>query len=1141
RRTEPEAFYLDVFFNAQPTAHYDANKRHKPSNALVPTSIAYAGGQATFAVDMGLDFATRLMILKGNFTSISLAIYGELASDPPPATYPEPKQLPSVEPSPLLPSLDPSNSPDPTSLAKQLLTLIDDAPPLPLLIRLMFCLKPSNEDWENPDFPYLYADLDYAADAQHFDLQEAYAAIGRPIADDTSAESFVRFAEKVASCIEQKNSDQTYYLSGILARAASQHPALAPALLERVDLETIMEPSHMDSSVLQRLLTACTNPIIAGHLQADWFLSLLSVTISNPAVESSTKANANKLKVRILGWPILEDALSNTQADFSLATQLLREIGCEEQSFGVWLACEVMHEDLRTKLAENSVMPFPLLHPPALFRSELAAAGVSHDEFIAFLRAYLGVACVLAVFAWSDSLGSKVCRERTLAVIRLWQEVDGYREIVNHLLLLRQMVFRLECNLNNDPPTSSGISTERILLSLASYNPGSMLSPDMIKCSLNLQHPLSAITEDERLTMRRLAIIAEDGAPAAVEVLGQRYESPMKMEDIRSIRVSLTIMERELENGVEGEWRALEALWGERRHGLVTMLAEALSVIISDIRSFFSLRPPPETSQHVLAELFETARDLLKVMVRLVPAYPLPSRPMCMLVADIADLFVCTDSADMLYSQASPACIAAQSSRQACIDAVRTLCQPSEGTPLTRHDGKSNACVVLRTLLEHGLRCGDTDPAYHILQVFSLIDHLLPFAASPGDEGQAMWLREVLPNVLSELKVFFRALDTDNRVHFAKRLANLDSGVLGIGEWLVSEELSYLENMMKELQGGISDGGRTPRTQFTHCQVSSSLKFVCDLVAAGNTSPWCLQYLTTDPVAVASLKTSLSALLDLFHWSEFLIGIGLSLSANWARNFDQSLGVVIVQILLRDQDVSPGNQRVILDLAWNVLQDVDRAAVDSERVRVELSSRLAQMARSLDQSLTLEPEDPTPDLLLSITEWLIKPVSSNESKVCLDLTANHLSNILQRIKAGSTQNRTAIVENLEGWISVSGDEKPVSLRPLPDHFILSVHDLEGLLQDRMDVDVPSTPPQKPLSHSQDVFGLVTVSPPTALLRSPAVTGLTKTYANNDFRQLRQTPSARQNTSRLPSMHVDVGAMGPPEGTMLTLIYYRNSS
>ena len=79
--------------------------------------------------------------------------------------------------------------------------------------------------------------------------------------------------------------------------------------------------------------------------------------------------------------------------------------------------------------------------------------------------------------------------------------------------------------------------------------------------------------------------------------------------------------------------------------------------------------------------------------------------------------------------------------------------------------------------------------------------------------------------------------------------------------------------------------------------------------------------------------------------------------------------------------------------------------------------------------------------------------------------------------------------------------------------------IEDLL--RQPTPEPSTPPRKALN--QDVLSLVAISPP-ALIRSPAATGLTKTYLNNDFRQLRQAPSARQNTSRLPSMHVDVGSL-----------------
>ena len=46
-----------------------------------------------------------------------------------------------------------------------------------------------------------------------------------------------------------------------------------------------------------------------------------------------------------------------------------------------------------------------------------------------FLRAFIGVSCVLAVYAWADSLPDEFCRERSLAILRLWQGVDGYREV----------------------------------------------------------------------------------------------------------------------------------------------------------------------------------------------------------------------------------------------------------------------------------------------------------------------------------------------------------------------------------------------------------------------------------------------------------------------------------------------------------------------------------------------------------------------------------------------------------------------------------------------------------------------------------------------------------------------------------------
>lgn len=116
---------------------------------------------------------------------------------------------------------------------------------------------------------------------------------------------------------------------------------------------------------------------------------------------------------------------------------MLRDIGSGEQSLGIWLASMTGHDDLVTKLAENPLYPnsggaYPKLFVRKGLNNSIGGMGLggslSHDEFIAFVRAFIGVASVLAVWAWSDSLGNDVCRERTLGVLRLWQGTD-YREV----------------------------------------------------------------------------------------------------------------------------------------------------------------------------------------------------------------------------------------------------------------------------------------------------------------------------------------------------------------------------------------------------------------------------------------------------------------------------------------------------------------------------------------------------------------------------------------------------------------------------------------------------------------------------------------------------------------------------------------
>ena len=65
-------------------------------------------------------------------------------------------------------------------------------------------MKPSNEDWELPDFPYLYTNLE--VEDEEFDLNKAYQSTLRPVADDVSVKLLEMFAEKVAGVIGAKVS-----------------------------------------------------------------------------------------------------------------------------------------------------------------------------------------------------------------------------------------------------------------------------------------------------------------------------------------------------------------------------------------------------------------------------------------------------------------------------------------------------------------------------------------------------------------------------------------------------------------------------------------------------------------------------------------------------------------------------------------------------------------------------------------------------------------------------------------------------------------------------------------------------------------------------------------------------------------------
>lgn len=703
------------------------------------------------------------------------------------------------------------------------------------------------------------------------------------------------------------------------------------------------------------------------------------------------------------------------------------------------------------------------------------------------------------------------------------------------------MIFRLECMMDDDTPRRSGIHAEHILYDLT-RDPRAFLSPHLTKSLLQLQPGFSVINDAERAALRALALLADDGLPSALEELVRAPTRPVSADALRTLRVATVLLTHELETGDPGtgEWAALNILWAQQTHGLPHHLLAALDVLAADAQARFSLIPPPPpgtpSSQAQLADLLAGADELLQVLARLIPTHPLPTRAANGLVNTAADLFACADAADTLNFVDSAS--VAQGLRGTCIEIARAL-DPE---------------LVLRALLRRGAdiagaSAASQDPVRRAHHALSLVDLVLPLEADTPNGNK---VRRVLPRILPELAAFFRALDVDGRAHLVRRLAGLDGGVLGIAEWLVLEELRALCAALRALA---TDGIAPDLWTVKAHQAVVALRLLHDLMRG--TTPEALRIVTfvgADPEPAGLLVTAMNLLLANRAASQEQVELAQVLvqsSGNvGAAGLDRSLGFALGLIFLRAiQHVS--TTLTPISYALDALRQVPIRAIEPDRLSTELGDALLVLASSVVPSSSssssnsvASPSLSSPDAILSLLEWLVEqshaglPQLATLRGISTDTFA-HLCDVLARSLPAA---RRSALENVRMHLhTVPEEDSPQrGLHTLP----LPMADVQIAVAELL--RPPSTPsphppyapglpsasaagvgarhhPQRPTTppHARGVLGMVTVSPPTALFRSPAVTGLTKTYTANDFRALRQTPSARQNTSRLPSTHVDV--------------------
>ncbi|EAU84430.1 hypothetical protein CC1G_01426 [Coprinopsis cinerea okayama7 len=1107
--TEPEAFFLDIFFNAQALQPGGESKeKQRAPNALVPTSIAYAGGQMDFAIDMGTEYATRLMIIKGNFEVLSMAIYGHVVAEKPPVLSYEPKTLPIVEPFPLSRNLDPANSTEPRALAEKLLALIPNPPRLPLVVRLMFCLKPSDEDWDDPEFPDLYADLeDRDSD---FDLEGVVNSVSRPIPDDLPQDTFLTLVDRVNDFLGPKDNDHAYWIAKLLSIAAPQQPEMARTLLENLNMEEIFDEDTLeDETTILCLFDACANSDIANHFNNQNMLGVLENLRKSSTADQYVKSAARKLEQRILGWRHFEDAFTNEAADFQSAAEFIIDLTSEENSTGIWLSCMLLNSNLVSKL--SSAFSDVQQLPPSLTQPE--ARPNTTGEFLVLVRAIVGVVSVLSAWSWADSLGVDHCRERILAVLSIWQDVEGYSDILNHLLYLRQLTRRLGWIISDsDPPRKSGIFAERILMRLAE-SPRAILQEELYKIIIDLKQPLSVITEDDRLALRKNAFVAEDGLPSAVEELLFTSDRPFSLRRLRTLRVSVAIIQKEIkEDEDNGELRVLNNLWEEEAHGLIPRLVDLVHDISDDITKYFDVNPMLEVNYRLLIQLFDTARDTLGLLSSLTIGYPLTSRSLRTLTTAVVNLRTCITLAVQLQSPRSTVVAAALSVKGRCLDILAALSAEGMKTEV----GSPNAFIILRTLLSYpSLSTSPLDPVYQVREVLDIIEHILPPPASEDvdmDHDSSHWVTTVLPKVLTELTGFVRLLDLDSRLQFVQRLVELDNGVIGVGEWLLTELLKGLVETIQDLSAEASSEDYKLLLRY---QAVEGLEFLWRL--SSPESPihsWLYRSIGSEEDLSSQLAAVFNVLLHGHYTSPSLTRLvqALAKEAN-QQSFPFDLRISLLLHLLRIAQVDP-NTPGVLDHFIPLLQSLPSPSIPSDAFPLEVGLALAAFSRQA--STILDPE--IGSVLMSLLEWCMgqenKSFSTLKGLKTDDFSA--LCDFLSLLEL----NKDTAISDIQARITIDEDEvfAPPIVELQSEDVRLSLNALQDVFNPNstnVEENTPSTP--RAGNKTPDILGTV-ISPPTALLRSPAATGLTKTYANNDFRQLRQVPSARLNTSRLPSMH-----------------------
>jgi len=390
--------------------------------------------------------------------------------------------------------------------------------------------------------------------------------------------------------------------------------------------------------------------------------------------------------------------------------------------------------------------------------------------------------------------------------------------------------------------------------------------------------------------------------------------------------------------------------------------------------------------------------------------------------------------------------------------------------------------------------CG-TDPVAEFAGATSILGVLLPGTGNRDAAAEGLiWGRRVvgqLPLVLG----FLQRTDGPERAKWIMRLTNIDNGESGLDCALLSEEIAQLQLALDRLQ---------------ETETSQPLDLALQFEVAAHFE--CLEKLASEDevdlvgrLIGAKLTEKLAKCYASMSHLRIHDPSSVELGKHLLKSNQKHLRVAGICALFREARLA--DDRPLPDVIGALSHSGAFLRADVELLAEEMGYTFSAMS----MRPSLSPADAR--ATVAFMEWLV----SNSKNAYIPTLTYTAFQVLQKLVQESLHDPASNLASMSAELHF-GDDDPMD-DTSPSVFTIS-H--EGLTPAQMAhlIETQGQPRTPPRLASHPALGLVTTSPPS--INRPLMSGhLAKTYLNNDFRQLRNAGSSRHNSSRPPSIHVDV--------------------